>query len=294
MSNKSPIYNLPPDFYSSPFDNKLTNALPPDPQLMSDGYIFRQSLVGSPEHNFIFNASTALIHLCQQLGLFLPFNPNEQFQSIVATPNGGCVSMIGENGETTFWTALTNRPIGHVAPDLDLINWKQIKFKNLEAPAGSVIYFAGESAPDGFLIADGAQLSRSIYFELFAAIGVTYGNGDGSATFNLPNLLGEFIRCQDNGRGIDPGRVLGSSQDGTKFPALSIFSASPTSGRLVSHPVSSNSGYPNNNTAQNSDSEIMGTTDQYLGSELYAGGSTSLVAFTARPRNIALLPIIKY
>jgi phage-related tail fiber protein len=47
---------------------------------------------------------------------------------------------------------------------------------------------------------------------LFSAIGTTYGAGDGSTTFNLPDLRGEFIRGWDDARGVDAGRTLGSAQ----------------------------------------------------------------------------------
>lgn len=64
----------------------------------------------------------------------------------------------------------------------------------------------------GWLVADGAAVSRTTYAALFAAIGTTYGSGDGSTTFNLPDLRGEFLRGLDNGRGVDAGRTLGSAQ----------------------------------------------------------------------------------
>lgn len=53
-------------------------------------------------------------------------------------------------------------------------------------PIGSVIAFAGSNAPVGYLMCDGSAVSREIYADLFAVIGTTYGSGDGSTTFNLP------------------------------------------------------------------------------------------------------------
>ena len=79
-------------------------------------------------------------------------------------------------------------------------------------PSGAVLYFAGQTAPAGWLKANGAAVSLTAYAALFAAIGTTYGAGDGSTTFNLPDLRGEFVRGWDDGRGIDRGRVLGSAQ----------------------------------------------------------------------------------
>ena len=62
-------------------------------------------------------------------------------------------------------------------------------------PAGCVTAFAGSgTAPAGWFICDGHEVSRAAYPALFAAIGVTYGDGDGSTTFNLPDFRGRFLR----------------------------------------------------------------------------------------------------
>lgn len=82
-------------------------------------------------------------------------------------------------------------------------------------PAGTVVFVPQSSAPAGYMKANGAAVSRTTYAALFAAVGTTFGAGDGSTTFNLPDLRGEFLRCLDDGRGLDTGRALGSAQDGT-------------------------------------------------------------------------------
>lgn len=79
-------------------------------------------------------------------------------------------------------------------------------------PAGTVITVAMNTAPTGYLKANGAAVSRTTYADLFAAIGTTFGAGNGSTTFNLPDLRGEFIRGWDDGRGVDSGRAFGSAQ----------------------------------------------------------------------------------
>lgn len=61
-------------------------------------------------------------------------------------------------------------------------------------PTGSIIAFAGNTLPDGYLLCDGSKVSRTTYKKLFDVIGTTYGEGDGSATFNLPNLTDKFIQ----------------------------------------------------------------------------------------------------
>lgn len=79
-------------------------------------------------------------------------------------------------------------------------------------PPGAVMAFARNSAPDGWIECNGSAISRSVYADLFAAIGTTFGAGNGSSTFNVPNLRGEFIRGWDNGRNVDAGRTFGSAQ----------------------------------------------------------------------------------
>lgn len=81
-----------------------------------------------------------------------------------------------------------------------------------EVPPGAVLFFAATTPPPGFLKANGATISRSVYAKLFAAVGTTFGSGDGSTTFTLPDMRGEFPRGWDDSRGVDSGRALGSAQ----------------------------------------------------------------------------------
>lgn len=80
-------------------------------------------------------------------------------------------------------------------------------------PAGAIQFFAMETAPVGWLKANGAEISRTLYANLFAAIGTTFGSGDGKTTFNLPDLRGEFLRGWDDGRRLDKKRLMGSTQN---------------------------------------------------------------------------------
>ena len=81
-----------------------------------------------------------------------------------------------------------------------------------KAPPGLIGDFAMATPPVGWLKCNGAAVSRVAYSNLFSAIGTVYGGGDGVNTFNLPDFRGEFRRGWDNGRGVDPGRALGSAQ----------------------------------------------------------------------------------
>lgn len=83
------------------------------------------------------------------------------------------------------------------------------------APASMIAYFSRGTAPSGWLKANGAQISRTAYAGLFAAIGTMYGAGDGFNTFNLPDLRGEFLRGWDDGRGVDASRVFATIQEQT-------------------------------------------------------------------------------
>lgn len=66
-------------------------------------------------------------------------------------------------------------------------------------PAGAIMDFAGPTPPAGWIACDGAAISRTSYAQLFANIGGTWGAGDGSTTFNVPNFINRFRRHRDNG-----------------------------------------------------------------------------------------------
>ena len=83
-------------------------------------------------------------------------------------------------------------------------------------PSGAVFYSPANYIPPGYLEANGQGYSRTVYPELFAVLGYTYG-GSGD-TFYLPDLRGQFIRGWDNGRGLDAGRTIGSTQDSAVGP----------------------------------------------------------------------------
>jgi len=163
-------------------------------------------------------------------------------------------------------------------------------------PTGTVIWTARNTAPSGYLAANGAAVSRTTYSALFTAIGTIYGAGDGSTTFNLPDLRGEFIRGWDGGRGIDPGRLLGSNQ----AEAIQSHNHTGTSDSAGSHSHSFS------RDSSNGPSQILsgnyltaGTNGLYTDSTQAAGSHTH--TFTTnntggtetRPRNIALLACVK-
>ena len=141
------------------------------------------------------------------------------------------------------------------------------------APLGAVQMFATSTAPSGWLKANGAAISRSTYSNLFAAIGTTFGNGNGATTFNLPDLRGEFLRAWDDGRGVDSGRGFGSSQSDeiqSHNHSFGVFADFGT-------------GYVTAPRAKIQSGASIGLTYTHS-----TGGNET------RPRNIALLACIKY
>jgi hypothetical protein len=140
-------------------------------------------------------------------------------------------------------------------------------------PAGTVIFYAANTAPTGFLKANGAAVSRSTYADLFAVTGTTFGVGDGSTTFNLPDLRGYFPRGWADNGSIDSGRTFGTTQEATS---------------LIQR--SGNAGSPVGNAVKNSDgTDGTATFDRADGTE-----SVSMTYQKFRPVNIALLACIKF
>jgi microcystin-dependent protein len=186
--------------------------------------------------------------------------------------------------------------------------------------------------PNGYLICDGSAVSRTTYDNLFSVVGITFGPGDGSTTFNLPDLRGQFIRGYNDAGGtpgsLDPGRSFGSSQSDA-YEQHSHGITDPTHNHGVTDP-GHNHGVtdPGHNHTSGGFADVQSTA--LIGASLMAGdGSTRAgnaastgitingnatgvtingnatgitvnnspaIAATpdeTRPTNVALLPIIK-
>lgn len=144
-------------------------------------------------------------------------------------------------------------------------------------PPGTVISYGHSSVPSGYLACNGATVSRTAYSALFSAIGTTYGSGNGSTTFGLPDLRGEFIRGWDNARGVDSGRGIGTSQAG------SFVDHTHTTGNFMSFDFGSSSTH--------NGPHFTSATGQ--SSRTTSGASTGAGSET-RPRNVALHYCIKF
>ena len=158
-------------------------------------------------------------------------------------------------------------------------------------PAGCVFYIAASSAPTGFLKCNGANVSRSTYSNLFAALGTTYGNGDGSSTFGLPDLRGEFLRCWDDSRGVDSGRQLNSSTQGEMINQHKHWiSSMATDDRNITGTGGNGQEYGLVSDASSYDSNDRNkSTGRYTRNDPGFNSNNE-----TRPRNIAMLAVIKF
>lgn len=177
-------------------------------------------------------------------------------------------------------------------------------------PVGSVFNLATTTVPAGFLECNGAAISRSTYASLFATISTTWGSGDGSSTFNLPDLRGQFVRGWDNSAGVDSGRSFASSQsDQNKSHNHSITDSghfhhafrSGNAGERQHNSNLSSSNFPASGTgagnlneayniaASSSESDVGRTSSETTGITISNDGSTEV-----RVKNYALMYVIKF
>ncbi len=186
------------------------------------------------------------------------------------TTSGATITIASDSNAYGRRYIQATQPTGACDGDI----WYDTSLSNATVPTGSVFYFARSTAPSGYLTCNGASLSTTTYASLFSIIQYTYG-GSG-ASFNLPDLRGEFIRGWDDGRGVDTGRTFGSAQtDDFKSHNHSLLASGATDG-------GSGSGWRWESISSTRNSTVNGTN---IGS---TGGTET------RPRNIALLPCIKY
>lgn len=193
-----------------------------------------------------------------------------QFRRVDASANTVTVNRAGADLIDEVFTSLTPSP-KHVQ-NLRSSGAAWVTVSIAFTDAAEVKYFATSTAPPGYLKANGAAVSRTVYAALFARTGTTFGVGDGATTFNLPDGRGEFLRGLDDGRGVDAGRVFGSAQ----------------ADLLKSHThqiTTTNSGTGNSGAAIG---EVSSGTPRIVVASEATGGTET------RPRNIALLACIKF
>jgi len=154
-------------------------------------------------------------------------------------------------------------------------------------PASSVLYVARSTAPSGFLVCDGTAYQTSSYPRLFQAIGYTYG-GSG-VTFRVPDLRGEFVRGWDGGRNVDTGRTFGSAQAdslGTHAHNMDdLYGLNDDQGPAL---IDRNGNRIERFSSWGSDGDNDSGNPVFYETKTANAGSAE-----TRPRNVALLPIIK-
>lgn len=217
------------------------------------------------------------------------------------TPDGinkfgrGCIHLIEDNGTQKLWRFEHNgdfNSAGNVSTSSGKSLNNSVQISEL---VGEVAFFARTTPPSGWLKANGAAVSRTTYAALFAAIGTTFGAGDGSSTFNLPDLRGEFVRGLDDGRNVDGGRRLGTNQGDAIRNITGAFDTSKGSWAQQFVDFAETSGA----------FDLIKGNKQWTGDPNNGGNNlptgfkfdASRVVPTAnenRPRNIALLACIKY
>lgn len=152
------------------------------------------------------------------------------------------------------------------------------------SPIGSIIAYGGNTPPDGYLLCDGSEISRTAYSKLFAAIGTTYGTGNGSTTFNLPNLIDRFVEGSNTpGTVKEAGlpNITGESNIGGNAPKTVLSSGAL---RQVRYQLDSII-----NATSSDISDLAQTTlDASLSNPIY-GNST-----TVQPPSVSVIYCIKY
>lgn len=112
-------------------------------------------------------------------------------------------------------------------------------------PKGLIAPFAGTSAPDGWLFCDGSAVSRTTYAALFAAIGTTYGAGDGSTTFNLPDYRGRSFQGDGTGDASDATSWSQGTKAGTETHTLTTTEIPSHSHDMSSERIQADGNAPN-------------------------------------------------
>ena len=109
--------------------------------------------------------------------------------------------------------------------------WSTISSVN---PAGAIVMYGATTAPTGYLLCDGSAISRTTYAALFSAISTSYGTGDGSSTFNVPNLQSRFPIGYDGGSSYGLA-ATGGATTASYTPAGTNSGTSLTEAQIPSH-----------------------------------------------------------
>ena len=161
-----------------------------------------------------------------------------------------------------------------------------LKNNSDSTPVGTIISYSTSTVPSGYLKCEGQAVSRTEYAALFEKIGTTYGSGDGSTTFNVPNLRGEFLR----GSGTNSHSNQGSGANvGVHQDATEIVTPWNYNGNNVIIDVPPVSGYRGSNL-----DNIRGISTSRIAYGASSSQNSAAYAITLRPTNTSVLFCIKY
>lgn len=256
------------------------------------------------DFNGIFNLFSQFLLYIQNGGVFA-YNNGLDYQPpcLVADPDSNIIyQCLQQNGPNTsagvqgltqdaYWQAIvlpTDSVVSAVTESngtvtVDKADGSSSTFTVASVPVGMFMDFAADSPPDGYLVRNGAAVSRTTYAALFAVIGTKYGVGDGETTFNLPNSIGKFSEgASTAGETKEPGlpNIAGRT--------FNIYAASDgSSGALTNSSIVPSAKYIS----------VSGTGEQpqrYL--DLDASKSNSIYgnSDTVQPPALTVLPCIKY
>ena len=207
--------------------------------------------------------------------------------------NGGtitaCSSTIGSTTKPVYMNAGTitasNATVGSATKPVYLNGGTITACSNVSGnPTGAIIWYGGTSAPSGYLVCNGQAVSRTTYADLYKVIGTRFGAGNGSSTFNVPNIVNRFIEGATSGIGgtLDAGlpnitgrtcRVFGGNW--STYPSSGAFRASRTLDRCYKIANDNQNGWVNLNFNAANSNGIYGRSS------------------TVQPPAIKLLPCIK-
>ncbi|GAA5481960.1 tail fiber protein [Haloferula sargassicola] len=129
--------------------------------------------------------------------------------------NGSVASVdIADHGVAT--EDLADGAVTGAKVDANAIDYNKLAAAVQQAlcPAGTILPYAGDNAPSGWLLCNGATVSRSTYSSLYSVVGNRFGSGNNSSTFHLPDFRGRFLRGRDGGAGRDPDRNSRGAMNG--------------------------------------------------------------------------------
>ena len=168
----------------------------------------KQTITGNGGTSYTLDHAVANVN---EIEVFV--NNVRQEPSVAYTVSGTALTMTGNVASSDdFYVVFQGKALQTVVPPDGSVTQAKLASSVILIPTGMVAPFAVNTAPTGWLECDGSAVSRTTYADLFSALGTTWGVGDGSTTFNVPDARAEFIRGWDNGKGTDSGRTFASSQ----------------------------------------------------------------------------------